>query len=89
MVVFQIVRESARDQVTVVGACVTLEEALKAAAELDAEGISIRVLDLFTIKPLDTSTLIFSARKTGGRILVVEDHYPEGELLRWVLMFKR
>lgn len=74
----KIVRESARDQVTVVGACVTLEEALKAAAELEAEGIGIRVLDLFTIKPLDTSTLIFSARKTGGRIVVVEDHYPEG-----------
>jgi len=58
-----------------------LDESLKAAAELEAAGINICVIDLFTIKPLDTSTLIFSARKTGGRILVVEDHYPEGALL--------
>lgn len=74
----KIVRQSDTDQVTVVGACVTLDEALKAAAELEAAGINICVIDLFTIKPIDTSTLIFSARKTGGRILVVEDHYPEG-----------
>lgn len=74
----KIVRQSDTDQVTVVGACVTLEESLKAAKELEAAGINICVIDLFTIKPLDTSALIFSARKTGGRILVVEDHYPEG-----------
>lgn len=74
----KIVCESGRDQVTVVGACVTLDEAMKAAKELGAEGINIRVLDLFTIKPIDASALISSARKTGGRILVVEDHYPEG-----------
>lgn len=74
----KIVRQSDSDQVTVVGACVTLEEALKAATELEALGINIRVVDLFTIKPLDSSTLVFCALQTGGRILVVEDHYPEG-----------
>lgn len=74
----KIVRQSDTDQVTVVGACVTLEESLKAAKQLEAAGINICVIDLFTIKPIDTSALIFSARKTGGRILVVEDHYYEG-----------
>ena len=64
---------------TVIGACVTLHEALKAANELASAGINIRVIDLFTIKPLDVDTILSSARETGGRLVVVEDHYPEGE----------
>ena len=75
----QIVRQSDSDQVTVIGACVTLHEALKAANELASAGINIRVIDLFTIKPLDVDTILSSARETGGRLVVVEDHYPEGE----------
>lgn len=72
-------RQSNNDQVTVIGACVTLVEALKAADELAASGINIRVIDPFTIKPLDVDTIVQSAHLTGGRIVVVEDHYPEGK----------
>jgi transketolase len=74
----KIIRQSNEDQVTVIGACVTLDEALKAAIFLESSGINIRIMDLFTIKPLDVSAIITSAKQTGGRILVVEDHYPEG-----------
>lgn len=56
----------------------TLVEALKAADELSASGINIRVVDPFTIKPLDVDTIVQSAHLTGGRIVVAEDHYPEG-----------
>lgn len=76
----QVVRQSNNDQVTVIGACVTLVEALKAADELAASGIHIRVIDPFTVKPLDAETILHSARLTGGRIVVVEDHYPEGRI---------
>ena len=74
----QVVRQSGSDQVTVVGACVTLVEALKAADELASGGINIRVIDPFTIKPIDVDTILHSARQTGGRLVIVEDHYPEG-----------
>lgn len=71
-------RESANDEVTVVGAGVTLEEAIKAHDTLKDEGIGIKVVDPFTIKPIDKNLLIKCARTTGGRILTVEDHHPEG-----------
>jgi transketolase len=74
----KIVRQSNNDQVTVIGACVTLNEALKAAVNLETAGIHVKVLDLFTIKPLDTELIIQCAKQTGGRIVVVEDHYFEG-----------
>jgi len=77
---WQIVRQSDSDQVTVIGACVTLVEAVKAADELAAAGINIRVVDPFTIKPIDADTILHCARQTGGRLVVVEDHYPEGDL---------
>lgn len=76
----QIVRQSGGDQVTVVGAGVTLFEALKAADELAKDGVHIRVIDPFTIKPLDHDTLWASAMATGGKVLTVEDHYAEGGL---------
>ncbi len=77
--ILQIVRQSDNDQVTVVAACVTLDEALKAAKELSDSGINIRVVDPFTIKPIDAATIIHCAKATGGRIITVEDHYPEGK----------
>lgn len=63
-----------------IGACVTLQEALKAADKLAESNINIRVIDPFTIKPMDAATIIHSAKQTGGRIITVEDHYPEGKL---------
>uniref|UniRef100_W5NEU8 Transketolase n=1 Tax=Lepisosteus oculatus TaxID=7918 RepID=W5NEU8_LEPOC len=74
----KVVRKSDSDKVTVIGAGVTLHEALAAADELAKEGVHIRVIDPFTIKPLDAETIVSSARATGGRIITVEDHYREG-----------
>ena len=70
----KVVRKSLNDKVTVVGGGVTLFEALKAHDELKAEGISIRVIDIFSVKPIDEETLKFAARETGDLILTVEDH---------------
>lgn len=74
----KVVRHSVNDKVTVIGAGVTLHEALTAADDLSQQGISIRVIDPFTIKPLDTATIISNAKATGGRVITVEDHYREG-----------
>ncbi|KAG9260672.1 transketolase [Astyanax mexicanus] len=76
----KVVCQSKDDQVTVVGAGVTLHEALAAAEQLKKERIYIRVIDPFTIKPLDTKTIMDHTRSTKGRILTVEDHYYEGGL---------
>ena len=65
------------DDVTLVGAGVTVHEALKAAEALEEEGISARVIDLYSIKPIDADTLQ-AAAETTGRIVTVEDHFPEG-----------
>ena len=73
----KVVRQGERDIVTIAGAGVTLHEALAAYEELTKEGIEIRVIDLYSIKPVDTATL----RKAGSvtnAIVVVEDHHPEG-----------
>ncbi|XP_045850475.1 transketolase-like protein 1 [Meles meles] len=74
----KVLRHSANDKVTVIGAGITLHEALAAAEDLSKQDISIRVIDLFTVKPLDVPTIISNARATDGRIITVEDHYPEG-----------
>uniref|UniRef100_A0A8C8WJ18 transketolase n=1 Tax=Panthera leo TaxID=9689 RepID=A0A8C8WJ18_PANLE len=74
----KVIRQSVNDKVTVIGAGVTLHEALAAADSLSQQGISIRVIDPFTIKPLDAANIISNARATGGRVITVEDHYREG-----------
>ena len=56
----------------------TLDQALAAADKLAAAGTPARVLDPFTIKPLDEEAIIKNALECGGRIVTVEDHYPEG-----------
>src|SRR5919201_3262935 len=66
------------DDVTIGAAGITLHEALKAADELEADGISARVIDLYSVKPVDGETLRAAAEATGGRVLTVEDHWPEG-----------
>lgn len=76
----KIVAKSDNDVVTVVGAGVTLYEALKARTALASENVHIRVVDPFTVKPIDRDTLVANAKATGGRVVVVEDHYPEGGL---------
>jgi len=76
----KVVRRSPKDQVAVVAAGITLFEALKAADALEQEGIAVRVIDAYSVKPIDGATLIAAARETNGRMIVAEDHYIEGGL---------
>ena len=76
----KLVRASPDDAATVVAAGVTLFEALRAHDELAAEGIAVRVIDAYSVQPVDRETLLAGARATGGRILTVEDHYAAGGL---------
>lgn len=62
-----------------------MHEALTAANELAGQNIGVRVLDPFTVKPIDKETIIQNALEVGGRIICVEDHYPEGGLGEAVL----
>jgi transketolase len=68
------------DAVALIGAGVTVHTALDAARQLDAEGVKVRVIDLYSVKPVDLATLRQAAKDTDGKLLVVEDHYPEGGL---------
>jgi transketolase len=68
------------DKVTVVGAGVTLFEALKAADQLKAEGIAVTVIDAYSIKPLGKKEILAEAKKTNNTVITVEDHYSEGGL---------
>jgi transketolase len=72
------------DDITLVGAGVTLHEALRAAEELAGDGIEARVIDLYSVKPADSDTLARAAAETGA-IVTAEDHWPEGGLGEAVL----
>jgi transketolase len=76
----KVLRQSAHDALTIVAAGITLFEALKAYDQLKANGISVRVIDLYSIVPIDRTTLLESASATDGRLLTVEDHYAHGGL---------
>ncbi len=73
-------RKGPNDQATVVGAGITLNETLKAYEDLKSEGISIRVIDLYSVKPVDTESLLRAAAATNNTLITVEDHYREGGL---------
>jgi transketolase len=73
----KVLRKSDHDRVTVVASGITLHEALAAYQDLKDAGIFIRVIDLYSIKPIDTKTLVEAAHDTGA-IITVEDHYAEG-----------
>jgi transketolase len=75
----RVVRAGQDDQVTVVACGVTVGEADKAASQLSSEGVRVRVLDCYSIKPLDEEALRRAARETAA-IVTVEDHWPEGGL---------
>jgi transketolase len=81
----KVVRSSDSDEVTLIGAGITLHEALKAADALAEDGVGARVIDLYSVKPIDADTLRAAAEATGGRFVVVEDHWPEGGLAEAVL----
>jgi len=76
----KVLRQAVGDKVTVVGAGVTLFEALKAADALKADGITITVIDAYSIKPLGKDVILAAAKKTGNTVITVEDHYAEGGL---------
>lgn len=76
----KILRSSDYDQLTLVAAGITVKEALKAYDQLKEHGISVRVVDLYCLKPVDRPTLVDCARATHGRIFTVEDHYEHGGL---------
>jgi transketolase len=76
----KVLRETADDVATIVAAGVTVFEALKAHDELAKSGIRVRVIDAYSIHPIDRTTLLRAARKTGNRLVTVEDHYAAGGL---------
>ncbi len=75
----RVVRGSDSDEVAIVACGITLEEAEKAAETLNSDGLAVRVIDCYSIKPVDGDTLAAAARETNG-IVTVEDHWPEGGL---------
>jgi transketolase len=77
----KVLRSSDEDDVAIVAAGITLHEALKAAEALEAEGINARVIDLYSVKPVDAETL----RALTCPIVTVEDHWPEGGIGEAVL----
>lgn len=81
----KVLRLAGDDRVLLAGAGVTVHSCLEAAEKLAVRGIDARVIDLYSVKPIDVGGLAASARAAGRRIVVVEDHYPEGGLGEAVL----
>jgi transketolase len=75
----RVLRSSADDQVTIAAAGIAMHEALAAADQLADQGVRTRVIDVYSVKPIDAGTLRRAARET-GRVITVEDHWPEGGL---------
>src|SRR6266446_6496125 len=76
----KVLHQSGQDEVTIVAAGITLHESLKAYDQLKGEGIMVRVIDAYSVKPIDEETLLAAAEETGNKIVVVEVHWPEGGL---------
>jgi transketolase len=76
----KVLRQSSTDSATVVAAGVTVYEALQAFDQLAKQGIAIRVIDAYSIQPIDADTLLAAARATNGHVITVEDHYAAGGL---------
>ncbi|KAI6198193.1 Transket-pyr domain-containing protein [Aphelenchoides besseyi] len=74
----KVVRQSQNDRLLVIGAGVTLAEAIKAHDQLNREGVHVAVLDIFSVQPIDRDTILAHAQRCGGRVLTVEDHYQAG-----------
>jgi transketolase len=74
----KVLRRSDSDVATVIGAGVTVFEALKAHDTLTSQGVNIRVVDLYSLQPIDAGKLIECGKQTGGRLITVEDHYHGG-----------
>ncbi len=76
----KVVRKSDNDRAAIIAAGITLHESIKACDTLAAEGIHVRLIDLYSVKPIDAAGLKTAAAECGGKLFVVEDHWPEGGL---------
>jgi len=76
----KVVHHSDGDQVAIIAAGITVHESLRAYEQLRSEGIRVRVIDAYSVKPIDKAALHQAAQVTGGRLVVVEDHWSEGGL---------
>ena len=76
----KVLRQSDSDTATVIAAGVTVFESLKAYDQLKSEGISIRVIDAYSVQPIDAKTMLDAAKATRGNVITVEDHYATGGL---------
>ena len=76
----KVIHQSDHDQITIVGAGITLHEALKAYDQLQSNGVTARIIDAYSVKPMDEETILAAAQEAGNKIIVVEDHWPEGGL---------
>ena len=74
----KVLRQSDSDEATVIGAGITVFEALRAYDELAERHVRVRVIDLYSVQPVDAPTLVRCARETKGRVMTVEDHYAAG-----------
>lgn len=80
----KVIKRTENDVITVASAGITLIEAKTAAEKLAAEGINVRVVDLFSIKPIDVQTLSDCVKGTNNKLLVIEEHFPEGGIFEAV-----
>lgn len=71
-------KQSSQDKVLIVAGGITVYEALTAQETLAAGGVHVAVIDVFSIKPIDQKLLVEQAKRVGGSVITVEDHYPEG-----------
>ena len=76
----KVLRQSNNDAACLIAAGITLHESLKAYDLLSEQGIAVRVIDLYTVKPIDAATVTKAASECRGNLFVIEDHWPEGGL---------
>ncbi|HEY0756724.1 MAG TPA: transketolase [Ktedonobacteraceae bacterium] len=81
----RVVHQSDKDEATIVAAGITLHEALKAYEQLKGDGIAVRIIDAYSVKPIDEETLFAAAEEAGNKLITVEDHWSEGGLGEAVL----
>ena len=75
----KVLKTSSKDKATIIAAGITVHEALKAYDELNKQGIAVRIIDAYSVKPIDSTTIHKAAAET-GTLIVAEDHWPEGGL---------
>jgi len=76
----KVLRQGSDDKVCIIAAGVTVFEALKAADKLTEEGLAVSIIDLYSVKPLDDKTVLEVTKKSGNKVITVEDHYIQGGL---------